>query len=123
MSGGVCREGGRAMYEQDLDKFYKVMEDFAKNLNDIVFNKMDIVISTALDIIMNESLEMKEKNLLIQADKTNEQPFTYQEVGLLRIIETLANGPGTMFRPNDMNIIVEKGISDTEYRVYIRTIF
>jgi hypothetical protein len=44
MSGGVCREGGRAMYEQDLDKFYDVMENFAKNLNDIVFNKMDIVI-------------------------------------------------------------------------------
>jgi len=109
-------------YEQDLDKFYEVMETFAKNLNDIVFNEMDIVIFTAWDIIMNESLEMKEKNLLIQADKTNGQPFTYQEVGLLRIIETLASGPGTMYRPNDMDITVGKGVSDKEYRVYIRTI-
>jgi len=110
------------MYEQDLDKFYDIMEEFVKNLNDIVFNELDIVLFTALDIIMNESLEMKEKNLLIQADKTNGQPFTYQEVCQLKIIEALANGECTMFRPNDMDITVEVGVSDTEYRVYIRTI-
>jgi hypothetical protein len=109
------------MYEQDLDKFYDTMEWFVKNINDIGCNPLDIILFTSLDIV-SESLEIKEKNLLIQADKTNGQPFTSLEVVMLDTIYAVANSETTMFRPNDMNITVEKNFSDTEYKLYIRTI-